>query len=189
MSQKNSETEQKPQLETVEHVSSTVKGQKKLLLAVMAMSVVSLLSAVFAIVMSMSGGGHEQAAAEVDISTLPQDTIVRQLDNRITGVSSHVEDVLALAEQNQSGLTELSTQVAGIDVNDERNVIIRMQRLLIKQEQDFQAFIDGLEDGMYNFHMMVPRSGGWWDEYQAELATVSEKSKARENYATTLRDN
>tara|TARA_R110001599_G_C11989385_1_gene635826 strand:+ start:511 stop:684 length:174 start_codon:yes stop_codon:yes gene_type:complete len=57
---------------------------------------------------------------------------------------------------------------------------------LIKQEQDFQAFVDSLEGGMYNFLMMVPHSGGWWAEYKTELDAMS---VARENYASTLRDN
>lgn len=186
MSQKSEEaTQNPPQLETVEHVSATVNSQKKLLLALMAISTISLLSAVFAIVMSMGDGG--QAALET--TTLPQDTLIRQQDDRIEATSKHIDEVLALTEQVRDELAELSTQVAAIDVNDERNVIIRMQRLLIKQEQDFQAFIGSLGDGMYNFHMMIPRSGGTWEEYKAELDAATEKSVARESYASNLRDN
>lgn len=186
MSQKDADTAQTPpQLETLEHVSANVKGQKKLVLALMAISVISLLSAVGAIVLSMGSGGHEES----EVAALPQDTIVRELDERLDGVSSHVDEVMAFSQQTQDELAQLSTQVAAIDVNDERNVIIRLQRLLIKQEQDFQAFISSLEGGMYNFHMMVPHSRGWWDEYKVELENTAEKSRARENYATTLRDN
>ena len=186
MSQKTEEPAQNPpQLETVEHVSATVKGQKKLLLALMAVSAISLLCAILAIVMAMGSDGHE----EIETASLPQDTLARQQEVRIEGVSSHVEEVLALTQQTREELTELSLQVASIDVNDERNIIVRMQRLLIKQEQDFQDFIDSLEGGMYNFHMMIPRSGGSWTQYKAGLDEVAEKSAARENYATTLRDN
>lgn len=186
MSQK--ETDQAnttPQLETVEHVSATVKGQKKLLLGLLALSAISMLSAVFAIVMSMGKGAPEEEVS----ATLPQDTLVRQLEGRVVGLSERIEEVLALTEQTQGDIAQLSTQVAAIDVNDERNVIIRMQRLLIKQEQDFQAFVNSLEGGMYNFHMMVPHSGGWWEEYKTELDSMKRMSVARENYASKLRDN
>lgn len=174
-----------PPLETIEHVSASVKSQKKLLLAALAISAAAILSAVSAIIMSLGSGSQE--SAETD--TLPQDTLARQLDSRIEGVSSRTEEVLAFTEQIRAELEKLSTQVGRIDVNDERNAIIRMQRLLIKQEQDFQAFIGSLESGMYNFQMMVPHSSGWWEEYTTELNAVNEKSKARESYATTLRDN
>ncbi len=188
MSQQGAEsTQSPPPLETVEHVSATVKGQKKLLLIAMAISAIALLSAVFAIVLSLGSGGEAEVATQTP--ALPQDTVARQLDVRIQSMSSRIEEVLALTELTQGELAQLSTQVAAIDVNDERNVIIRMQRLLIKQEQDFQAFVGSLEDGMYNFHMMVPHSGGWWEEYKTELDAMSDMSVARENYASTLRDN
>ncbi len=186
MSQKDAEQAQTtPQLETVEHVSAAVKGQKKLLLGLMARSAISMLSAAFAILITMGNGAPEEA----EIATLPQDTIVRQLDGRVNGLSERIDEVLALTQQTQDDLAQLSKQLAAIDVNDERNVITCMQRLLIKQEQDFQAFVDSLEDGMYNFHMMIPHSGGWWAEYKTELDAMNEMSVARENYASTLRDN
>lgn len=185
MSQKGKEAAQTPPpLETVEHVSANVKGQKKLLLALTAISAISLSGAVFAIVMSMGGAEHEPSeTAASGPDTLPQ------FEARLDDVSGQVEAMQALTQRTRVDLDTLSTQVASIDVNDERNVIIRLQRLLIKQEQDFQAFIGSLESGMYNFHMMVPHSRGWWDEYQVELKAVTQKSEARENYATTLRDN
>ena len=186
MSQKGAESAQNPPpLETVESVSATVKGQKTLILAILGLCVVSLLCAAFAILMSMSGGEHET----LEVATLPQDTQVRRLEARSEEVSHNIEELLNQTQQTRSELEALSMQVAAIDVNDERNVIIRMQRLLIKQEQDFQAFVGSLESGMYNFHMMVPRSGGWWEQYKTELDAMTEKSKARENYASTLRDN
>ena len=186
MSQNDAESAQNPPpLETIENVSATVRGQKKLLLAFIGLSVVSLFCAAFAIVMSISGGDH----VDTEVTSVPQDTQIRRLEASIEEVSQHVEEVLSLAQQTRSELEELSTQVAAIDVNDERNVIIRIQRLLIKQEQDFQAFLSSLEGGMYNFHMMVPHSGGWWEQYKTELDGMTEKSKARENYASTLHDN
>ena len=186
MSQKGAETAQNPPpLESVETVSATVKSQKKLLLALMGLSVISMLCAAFAIAMSIGNGEHEVT----ELATVPQDTLVRQLESRIESANSQVEEVRGLTQKNQDDLALLATQVAAIDVNDERNVIIRLQRLLIKQEQDFQAFVSSLEGGMYNFHMMVPHSGGWWEEYKAELDSTTQKSKAREKYATTLGDN
>ena len=186
MSQKEADQAQTtPHLETVEHVSAMVKGQKKLLLGTMAISAIAMLSAVFAIVLTMG-----ENAPEVEVSVaLPEDTIVRQLGRRVDALSERIDEVLALTEQTQGDLAQLSTQIAAIDVNDERNVIIRMQRLLIKQEQDFQAFVDSLEGGMYNFHMMVPHSGGWWEEFKTEMDALNDMSVARQNYASTLRDN
>ena len=86
-------------------------------------------------------------------------------------------------------LTDLSEQVAALDVNDQGNVIIRVQRILIRQEKDYRNFLTTLENGMYNFDMMVPNSRSWWEEYKQDLVETIELSQARENYVVNLRNN
>ncbi|MGJ8687893.1 MAG: hypothetical protein ACSHXZ_00105 [Gammaproteobacteria bacterium] len=184
MSQANAAADgQPPQLETLETVSALMKSQKKLLLINLGLGAIALLCAIAAIVLGSMGSGEESAELN------PNDARIEHLDEEVADLLNQVEIRTSVAEQTHTELSELSTQVGRIDINDERNAVIRLQRLMVKQEQDFQTFLTTLESGLYNFHMMVPHSRGWWDEYKADLDSAKELSKAREEYATNLHNN
>jgi hypothetical protein len=76
--------------------------------------------------------------------------------------------------------------VGAIDVTDSRNAVQHVQQLLVRQEQDYQKFLTTLEGGLYNFHMMIPHSRGWWDAYTDDLQESVELSKTREMFAAGL---
>ncbi len=184
MSQANAETSSPaPALVTVEGLSAVVKSQKKLLFVSLGLAVLALLAAVAVFVLATANS----SANEPEIN--PNDATIRHLESLVERILVQIEERESEAAQTYSELTELSRQVGRIDVNDERNAVIRLQRLAIKQEQDFRTFLSTLESGLYNFHMMIPHSRGWWDEYKADLDAALELSQAREEYATTLRDN
>lgn len=184
MSQANTATSDEAiQLETVEGLSAVVKSQKKLVLISLGLGTTALLCAIAFLV--LGGTSHTEAEPTID----PNSAHIESLEVGLADVLLQIQEQASEATQSRTDLSQLSTQVGRLDVNDERNAFIRLQRLTIKQEQDFQAFLGTLEAGLYNFHMMVPHSRGWWEEYKADLDAAQQLSKAREEYATTLRDN
>ena len=184
MSQASTETSgQAPQLDKLEGLNAAVKGQKTLLFISLGLATSALL---FAIAIFVLGNGE---SADTEPEAIPYTVMIRQLESQIESIEAQIEEREQAALQTATALSELSTHLGRIDVNDERNTVNRMQSLAIKQEQDFRIFLSTLEAGLYNFHMMIPHSRGWWDEYKADLDEAIQLSEAREEYAKTLRDN
>jgi hypothetical protein len=171
------------QADPLETLKTGLKRQQLILLALAVTCVLALAIAGSALGMLLF---DNKELAAVEQAELKQE---QQLAEQMALFSSQVEALMASSEELATELTDLSEQVATIDVNDQRNVIIRVQRILIRQEQDYRNFLTTLENGLYNFHMMVPHSRGWWDEYKQELVETSEMSKVRENYMLNLRNN
>lgn len=184
MSQEKTEANAPPALQSVESVSARVNAQGKLVWTVLGLSSVSLLAALLATVVSLSSGEKEAPPEPLTLQTQ-----FRNLERQLGTMTQDLEALQALAQQTHEELNQLSTRVGRIDTNDGRNAIVRLQQLMITQEQDFQHFVSSLEQGSYNLHMVIPHSIGWWDEYKAELNSAMEMSKARENYALALREN
>lgn len=111
------------------------------------------------------------------------------LNEQMAFFNSQAEALLAPSEELVTALTDLSEQVTTIDVNDQRNAIIRVQRILIRQEQDYRNFLTTLENGLYNFHMMVLHSRGRGEDYKQDLVETAELSEARKNHIVNLRNN
>ncbi len=185
MSQEKPATQANPLPQSLESVSANVSKQRALIMLLAGVSGVSLVCALVAISLLIAASTQPDSEP---VSQTPEPS-VRQLERALSTLGADLQVLSERTDLSAQSLQALSEQLGKLDVNDERNVIIRLQRLLIKQEQDFQQFLTKLEQGMYNFQMMVPHSRGWWEEYKAEMDAVADMSKARENYATTLRDN
>ncbi|MDX1490645.1 MAG: hypothetical protein R3332_05125 [Pseudohongiellaceae bacterium] len=167
----------------IEHMKKKLKRQQWLVFGSIGVASISLISAILAIALVFIKTPN---TAEIEERANAVSAELRAADE---GLRSQIDTMMGTYRNTQSELQTLSQQLANLDVNDQRNVIIRVQRILIRQEQDFRDFLTALENGMYNFHMMVPHSRGWWDDYQKELLEASELSKARENYVVNLRNN
>lgn len=170
-------------VDPVESLKTRVQRQQLLLLALAVTCVMALALAGSTLGMLLS---ENKELVAVEQSELEQKQL---LNEQMAFFNSQVEALLARSEELGTELTDLSEQVATIDVNDQRNVIIRVQRILIRQEQDYRNFLTTLENGLYNFHMMVPHSRGWWEDYKQDLVETAELSEARENYVVNLRNN
>jgi len=123
---------------------------------------------------------EETAALQIHVSEAEKELLFLQ---------SQFQELLAQTALNSATVNQLAERVASVDVGDQNNVIVRLQRILIRQERDYRDFLTSLENGLYNFHMMVPHSRGWWTDYREELVRTAELSKARENYVVNLRSN
>jgi len=167
---------------TLESVSIGMKRQQKQLLALAALCAISVPSALLALALLITSPEPEALEPPVTAAEL------RVLQLQLSELDAGFATVLATASQTQNELAALAQQVGSLDVNDERNAIVRLQRLIVRQEQDYQKFLATLEGGLYNFHMMIPHSRGWWDAYKADLSASVDLSKARELYAGTLRE-
>lgn len=171
------------QADPLEPLKTKLQRQQLLLLALGVAGVLSLAIAGSTLVMLLS---DNKELAVVEHADLEQN---QEFARQMAFFTTQVESLLARSEELGTEITDLSQQVATIDVNDQRNVIIRVQRILIRQEQDYRHFLTTLESGLYNFHMMVPHSRGWWDDYKQDLVEAAELSEARENYVVNLRNN
>jgi len=167
---------------TLDSVSIGMKRQQKQMLALATLCVVSVPSALLALVLMITDPEPETIETPVTASEL------RVLQSRLTDIESGLSNVLAAASQTQEELAALAQQVGTLDAKDGRNAIVRLQSLVVRQEQDFQKFLTTLEAGLYNFHMMIPHSRVWWDAYKTDLMASVEQSKARELSAGTLRE-
>lgn len=171
------------QADPLDPLKKRLKLQQILLLGLMVTCVLALLTAGTTLAMLLSDN-KELVAIELAESEQEQ-----QITEQMAFFTSQLEALMARSEALGIELTDLSEQVAAVDVNDQRNVIIRVQRILIRQEKDYRNFLTTLENGMYNFHMMVPHSRSWWEEYKQDLVETAELSEARENYVVNLRNN
>jgi hypothetical protein len=170
-------------VDPIEHMKARIKRQQRMLFGALGIASISLISAVVALVLALAKAPDSTETLDQLVST------AAQLQTEDEAFSAQIEGILASSRETQTQLQAISTQLGQLDVNDQRNVIIRVQRILIRQEQDYRNFLTTLENGMYNFHMMVPHSRGWWDDYEKELLETAELSKARENYVVNLRNN
>ncbi|MES3008636.1 MAG: hypothetical protein V4751_12790 [Pseudomonadota bacterium] len=171
------------QADPLEPLKTKLKRQQMLLIGLLATCVLALLMAGTTLMMMLSDSRDLAAVEETEREQ------IQLINEQMAFFTSQVEALLARSEELGTELTDLSAQVATIDVNDQRNVLIRVQRILIRQEQDYRNFLTTLENGLYNFSMMIPHSRGWWEDYQKDLLETSELSKARENYVVNLRNN
>lgn len=170
-------------VDPIEHMKARIKRQQWMLFGAFGVATISLVSAALALVLVLAKAPDSTETLDQLVST------VAELQTEDEALSAQIERILASSGETQTQLQTISAQLGQLDVNDQRNVIIRIQRILIRQEQDYRNFLTALENGMYNFHMMVPHSRGWWDDYQKELLETAELSKARENYVVNLRNN
>lgn len=183
MAQDNEDSSLEIDVDPIEHMKARLKRQQIMLFAALGVGTVSLIAAIAAITLVfMATPDNSDATEELASTTM-------QLQAADEAFNARFDTILARSNEAQSQLQAISNQLAQLDVNDQRNVIVRVQRILIRQEQDYRDFLTALENGMYNFHMMVPHSRGWWDDYQKELLEAAELSKARENYVVNLRNN
>ena len=167
---------------TLSSVDIGMKRQQKQLLVLAALCVIAVPSALLALVMIITSADSEPAQDFLDPAQ------VRAMQTRLDDMTTQQATLLASNLQLQDELAALSRKVGTLDINDERNATVRVQQLLIRQEQEFQQFLATLEGGMYNFHMMIPHSRGWWDAYKTDLLVSVDQSKARELLAGAVRE-
>ncbi|MDP1931383.1 MAG: hypothetical protein Q8L60_08000 [Gammaproteobacteria bacterium] len=171
------------QLDPLDMLRASVKRQKLILLALTITCALALLTALTAVGMLMM---QDNQVISEQVRLIER---TRLIEEQIQHFTVQAETLLVRSNETNIALTSLREQVGNIDVNDQTNVVIRLQRILIRQEQDYRNFLTSLENGLYNFHMMIPHSRGWWEGYKQELVESSELSKARENYVMNLRNN
>lgn len=167
---------------TLDSVSIGMKRQKKQLLALAALCLVSVPSALLALVLMITRAEPEPLQETVTTAEM------RALQSQLATLEAEYARLLEASTQSHEELAALTQKVVTLDVQDERNAVARLQQLMVRQEQDYQQFLATLEGGLYNFHMMIPHSRGWWDAYKADLMESVELSKSRELYASTLRE-
>jgi hypothetical protein len=168
------------QTATLNGVSTGMKRQQKQLLILAALCVISLPSALLALALVFT---NSEAAA---IENSDESAEVRAMQKRLSELEAQYAALLSSTSQTTEEVAVLARTVGTLDITDERNATFRVQQLLVRQEHEFQQFLATLEGGLYNFHMMIPHSRGWWDSYKADLMANVEQSKARELFAGTL---
>jgi len=168
------------QTATLDSVNIGMKRQQKQLLLLATLCVITLPSALLALALIFTSSD----------TVPPQDSgdsaQVREVQKRLSELESQYAALLINTSQAKEEVAVLARTVGTLDINDERNATVRVQQLLVRQEHEFQQFLATLEGGLYNFHMMIPHSRGWWDDYKADLMENVEQSKARELFAGTL---
>lgn len=182
MSKSKTETKPDEPIATLDSISTGMKRQKKQLLSLAALCVISVSSALLALGLLIT-----RSEPEPPVEVLSNEELL-DLREQLADLDTRYVGLLEQSKQNQGHLETLSQQVAAMDINDERNAVFRVQKLLARQEQDFQNFLGTLEGGLYNFHMMIPHSRGWWDDYKADLLEVVALSQARERDVEALRE-
>jgi hypothetical protein len=170
-------SEQTPALDTVD---IRMKRQQKQLLLLALLCAISLPSALLALALVFT---NSETAALKDSGDSAE---VRDVQKRLSELEMQYAALLSSTSQAKEEVAVLARTVGTLDITDERNATFRVQQLLVRQEHEFQQFLATLEGGLYNLHMMIPHSRGWWDAYKADLMVNVEQSKAREMLAGSL---
>lgn len=165
---------------TLDSVNIGMKSQKKQLLVLTALCALAVPCGLLALALLIASPEPEPAQDTFSL------TEMRALQLQVTTLEASLATLAAASAQTQTEFTALSRQIGAMDVNDERNAIARVQELLVRQEQDYQQFLATLEGGLFNFHMMIPHSRGWWDAWQADLMESVEQNKSRQVLAASV---
>ena len=165
------------QPDPIELLTLKVKKLKKWLMlggmtSILAVSVLLVTT----LVMAFSG----QAQPSSELKSI--ETTLTHFESQIAATRNRSVNTLEIVEK-------IKAQRERLDVNDEQHSIVKLQKILIRQEQDYRDFLANLQNGMYAMHLMIPHSRSWWEQYEGEIEQSVKLSKARENYVINLRNN
>ncbi len=171
------------QADPLELLQYRFQRTQKMLLVFAGISVFSLLLGLGLLALSIV---NSKQITEIN-ALVTQITIQR--DEELSLTNAQLAASRELAAHHQGLISALDTQLARVDIRDSENALVKIQRILIRQERDYRDFLSDLQRGMEDIHMMVPHSSGWWSSYSEELRETISLSEARENYILTLQEN
>jgi hypothetical protein len=172
MAKKDDNTEHEPLTEEQRITALEEKvGTNKLVLigiALFLIIVVSVSSTIF--IISIFGEDEDAAANSQTISAL---------QTRLVELEKTLENFKL---QN----VELRAEVSGLRDKVTNSSNLKLQQLMIEQEQGNQVFIDALRTGMYDLAHMIPGSRTWLEVYGEKLDIAERHSKDREKALVNL---
>jgi hypothetical protein len=163
--------------------SSSVSTRQRVLLWLSpVLGSLALIMAVLVMVWQWQAGAG--TANAIDSLRVEQEALQASLAGLDTSISRRE----AYAEELTARIEQLSTRLTAVDVSDADNAVVGLQRILIRQERDYRDFLASLKRSMMSLDRMIPRSGGWWTEFETEMEGSLALSEARENYLFNLRE-
>jgi hypothetical protein len=169
--------------EPLDMLAYRLRRTQKLLLVFAALCTVSLLLGIAVLTLALRTGSQLDRAEYRFEESLAEQTL--QMNKNAAQIIAAVE----ASAQIRTVLSELDSRIARLDINDQANVLVKVQRILIRQERDYRDFLTDLERGMHDIQKMIPHSRSWWDAYSEQMQESIRLSEARENYLMTLREN
>ncbi|MDT8429132.1 MAG: hypothetical protein RQ757_10245 [Pseudomonadales bacterium] len=177
------DTELAVELEPIDLLKLKLKKTQTMLLVTLGMAVLAVSLALTQLLIAQMNKGQ---LSDTEISLLEQSAEHAQ---QLLTLQSQLPPLVSAVSQSSTRINTLVQQVSAIDINDPDNAILRIQRILIRQERDYRDFLTSLEVGMNDLQMMIPHSSGWWESFQERFEESISLSQARENYLINLREN
>lgn len=110
------------------------------------------------------------------------------LQTSLAGLDTRLSQREAYADELTEQVERLSSRLSAVDISDADNAVVGLQRILIRQERDYRDFLASLQRSLMSLDRVIPRSGGWWGEFETDLEDTRALSEARENYLFNLRE-
>lgn len=177
------DTELAVEPEPIDLLKLKLKKTQTLLLVALGIAIVGVLLASTQLVMNQL---TKDQLSVTEIRLLEQ---AAEHTQQLLTLQTQLPPLASAVSQSATRINSLTQQLSTIDINDPDNAILKIQRILIRQERDYRDFLSTLETGLNDLHMMIPHSRGWWDSLEEKLNESISLSQARENYVINLREN
>lgn len=123
----------------------------------------------------------------IAVSVTVTTAVVRLLQPEVTYVDTQM---FARAEQDIAVLKEAAIaweqKAAAMKVILDSSHATAFKAMMLEQEQSYQLHLNALKEGMRDLARMVPGSRTWLEEYEEQMNTAIEQSRARMNKLSRL---
>lgn len=161
----NRDENSKSDSERLQELDATTANNKKILLLILGLAVVTAVIAITLGVVRL-------------ISPPSSFAHVNELVQIQTQVAQMQAQVKEMQEKNSALQFELDSSQAAV-----------FKAMMLEQERSYQLHLNALKQGMRDLARMIPSSRTWLDIYDEQMDTAIEQSKARMNKLATVQTN
>lgn len=145
-------------------VEKSVKLDRILLLLLALLIMLTLaVTITIAILSSVSGSGNESASAA-----------------ELIDLQAKVQELRNDLQETKLELAALQSEIPTLKATLHNSSAPAFQKLLLDQEESYQAFIKGVKEGMYDLARMVPGSRTWLELYTEKMDLATQQSIERQ---------
>ena len=102
-------------------------------------------------------------------------------------LQTRVQELRNDLQATQLQLQTLNKELPVLQTTLENSNAPAFQKLMLDQEKNYQQFIRGLKEGMYDLARMVPGSRTWLEVYNEKMDKATQLSRERQRYLQRLK--
>ena len=120
-----------------------------------------------------------------DVKALPSNPL-KDMENQIALLDQQQEALKLVISNHRREVKLLNTSVNAVDFQGHLKQVHRIEKILLRQEKDYQYLLVTMGKGVSSIANMLRGSKKWKTEYRARIETAIAESKRREEDITDL---